>query len=113
MKILAAIRNRYLGLFAALLILTQSVFAVGMPAPYATAKDHHPEKTELKQQIAAKASFIEVTARVTFATFLFYWVIKAFTALRIPVVKYQKCKALFVNSCSFNVYYTFISALAP
>lgn len=113
MKTFAIIRNRFLGLFAALLLLTQSIFAVGVPAPYAAAKDNDPEKIEVKQQISSKASYIEVTARVTLTTFLFYSIAKASTALHIPIIKYQNCKAFFVNPYSFNVYYTFISALAP
>lgn len=113
MKSLAAIRNRFLGIFAALLILTQSLFAVGLPAPYAAAKDHNSEITEVKQEISSKASYIEVAARVTLATFLFYWIARAFTLLDAPVIKYQNCKAFFVNPSSFNVYYTFTSALAP
>lgn len=113
MKSLAFIRNRFLGLFAALLILTQSVFAVGLPASYVAAKDNSLKKTEVKQEVSSKASYVEVATRVTLATFLFYWIAKAFTLLDATAIKYKNCKAFFVNTHSFNVYYTFTSALAP
>lgn len=113
MKSIAAIRNRFLGMFAALLILTQSIFAVGMSDPYAKATEDNSKKTEVKQEVSSKVSYVEVATRVTLATFLFYWIVKAFHLLDAPVIKYKNCKAFFINSYSFNVYYTYLSALAP
>lgn len=113
MTSLAAIRNPFLGFCFALLILTQSLFAVGLPAPYAAAKDNHSEKIEVKQQVSSEGSYIGVATQITLATFLFYWMAKAFALLDAPIIKYRNCKAFFVNPSSFNAYYTFTSALAP
>lgn len=110
---LAYKRNRFLGIFAALLILTQSVLAVSMSEPYAKAIEDTPQKTEVKQEFSSKASYVEIATRVTLATFFFYWIAKAFALLDAPVIKYRNCKAFFVNAASFNVYYTHLSALAP
>lgn len=108
-----SIRNRFLGVFAALLILLQSLVAMDVPAPYAEAEQHSTKQTEVKQEVSSKASYVEITTRVTLATFLFYWITKAFTLLDVPVIRYQNCKAFFVNPTSFNSYYTHLSALAP
>ncbi|WPP51929.1 hypothetical protein [Catalinimonas niigatensis] len=113
MKNSISIRNRFLGIFAALLILLQSLVAMGVPAPYAEAEQHTNKQTEVKQEVSSKASFVEVTTRVTLATFLFYWIAKTFTLLDVPVIRYQNCTAFFVNPTTFNSYYTHLSALAP
>lgn len=108
-----SVRHPFLGLFAALLILLQSLVAMGVPAPYAEAEEHSSTQTEVKQEAASKASYVEATTRVTLATFLFYWIAKVFTLLDVPVIGYQNCTAFFVNPAIFNAYYTHLSALAP
>ncbi len=104
-------RIHFLGLFAAFLILIQSVFATGLPV-HPEKKDTRYHQTEVQQKVPADNHYVEVTNRVTVAAFLFYWMVKAFT-IDTPIIEYQNCKAFFVNPSSFNVYYVFVSALAP
>ncbi len=99
-------------LFATLLILTQSFFAVDLLAPYFMMKDYNAKKAEVKQIVASKANTVEVATRIHLATFLIYWVATTF-AVDIAAIQYHNCSALFVNTHSFNIYYTHLSALAP
>lgn len=106
-------RNCILGVIVALLILVQSVFAAGLPVPYATQEASTPtHKTEVKQEMAAKASYVVVDTRVTLATFLYFWLVRVFT-IDVPLIAYYNCEAFFINPHSFNIYYTCLSALAP
>lgn len=113
MKKFSSIRNRFLGLFAALLILLQSMLVMGVPTPYAEAEHHPSYQTEVTKEISSKASYVEVTSRITLANFLFCWIAKTFTLRDAPVIRYLNCRAFFVNPSSFNAYYTHLSALAP
>lgn len=112
MKSLTIIRNRCLSLSAALLILAQSLLAVGAPVPYEVAPEKF-SKAELQQGFSAKVSYVEAATRITLATFLFYWIVKAFALLDVLIIRYQNCQAFYVNPHSFHTYYTYLSGLAP
>ena len=109
----SSIRNCILGVTVAMLILVQSVFAGGLPMPDATQEvSTSTHNTEVKQEMAAKASYVVVDTRVTLATFLYFWLARVFT-IDVPLIAYYNCEAFFINPHSFNIYYTCLSALAP
>ena len=103
----STIRNGLLGLIAALLILVQGLFVADASYSY-----FESQKTEVRKEITSKANYVEVVTRTTVPSFLFYWIAKTI-AIDIPNIDYHNCIALFVNPHSFNVFYTFTSALAP
>jgi hypothetical protein len=97
----------------AALILVQSIFAAGQyafHAPHETSTSTH--RTEVKQEMAAKASYIVVDIRITLGTFLYFWLVRDFI-LDVPLIAYHNCKAFFVNPHFFHVFYTCLRALAP
>lgn len=112
MKRLTIIRSNFLGIFTALLILSQSFFAAGQPVSFISADDAM-SKTELNQQFSDQACYVDATTRITVAAFPCYWFAKVFSLLSIPVIQYKNCQAFLVNAYASNVYYAHLRALAP
>jgi hypothetical protein len=98
----------------AVLILVQSIFPTAQPVPFTPHETSSSSihKTEVKQKMAAKASYAVVDVRITLATFLYFWLVRAFI-LDVPLIAYHNCKAFFVNPHFFHVFYICLSSLAP
>jgi hypothetical protein len=107
-------RDCILGVIVAVLILVQSVFATGQPVSYTPheTSSSSTHKTEVKLEMAAKASFAVVDVRITLTTFLYFWLVRDFI-LDVPLIAYHNCKAFFINPHFFHVFYICLSALAP
>ena len=101
------IRNRLPGLLTALILLVQTVFAADVSYLH-----HEIKKPEVRKEITSKVSYAEVITRITVPSFFFHWISKNI-AVDIPRIHYHNCIAFFINSHSFNTFYTFTSALAP
>ena len=107
----SAPRYRRAGVFAALLILLQSVGFTGgaSPGAYDDSVDQ-PAEIQLGSVVLMHAA--DVSPLLVLPVFSGYVTIQVVRPVT-PFLPYQNCRAFLVNSFSFNAYYTHLSALAP
>lgn len=113
MKKFADLRNRIVSVVAVLILLVQSFFAVGLGVSYDEEEASNlSHQTEVKQEIAANASYMLIDGRITLPTFVYFEIARVFP-IDVLLIAYQNCEAFFVNPHFFHSFYTYLSALAP